>query len=389
MSTSRGPRIRVPGDSRAWLTVSAPLLPDLDALVPELRTLWEGRWMTNQGPRVRALEERLAHVLGAEGALAVTNGTVAIELAVRSLVEGGEVIVPAYSFPATWGLIADDPRYTPVFVDVRPDGNVDPEAVAAAITRKTTAIAGVHAYGRPADHAALEALARAHGVALMYDAAHAFGVTVEGRGVGGWGDLSTYSFHATKVFSTLEGGAVTGARARLGKVALRRNFGLDGQGVQRVVSGNGKMDELRACIGLATLPLVEGAIAARRAVAARYDEGFAALQLAGLHTWAALPANVGWNAAYYPVRIEHGGEGPGREAVENALRAEGILPRRYFTDTVGDSPIYRGRYRPEALPWTQRLGREVLCLPIHHEMTAADADDVLRAVASAWGRTLP
>lgn len=369
--------------------MSAPLLPDLDALLPELRALWDGRWMTNQGPRVRELESRLAHVLGAEGALAVTNGTVAIELAVRACVEGGEIIVPAYSFPATWGLIADDPRYTPVFVDVRADGNVDPDAVAAAITRRTTAILGVHAYGRPADHAALAALAGAHDVALIYDAAHAFGVTVDGRGIGGWGDLSTYSFHATKVFSTLEGGAVTGVRSRLESVALRRNFGLDAQGVQRVISGNGKMDELRACIGLATLPLVEGAIAARLAVAARYDAGFAELQLPGLHTWAPLPSNVAWNAAYYPVRVEHDGAGPGRAAVEEVLRSAGILPRRYFTDTLGDSPIYQGRYRPESLPWTQRLGREALCLPVHHEMTLADADDVLGAVASAWGRALP
>ncbi len=384
VSEARGPRIRVPGSDQPWLTVSAPLLPELDALIPSLREIWDRRWVTNQGPVVRALETRLVDVLGAEDVAVVTNGTVAIDLALRALVDGGEVIVPAYSFPATWSLAASDPRYTPVFVDVREDGNVDPDAVRAAITPRTTAIVGVHAYGRPADHEGLAALAASHGLALLYDAAHAFAVEVDGVGIGAWGDLSTFSFHATKVFNTLEGGAVSGARARVERVALLRGFGIGPDGVQHVVSGNGKMDEVRACIGLATLPLLSDAMAVRAGVAARYRAAFDALDLHGLHVWPDVAPNVRWNHAYFPVRIAPPPHGPGRDAVEVALRARGILARRYFTDTVGDSPIYAGRFDPAQLPWTRRLGREVLCLPIHHLMGPGDVDDVVAAFVDAW-----
>jgi dTDP-4-amino-4,6-dideoxygalactose transaminase len=370
----------LPGDpsGQRWLTVSSPLLPDLDTFVASVADIFERKWLTNQGHYGRSLETALRAALGVADLALLTNGTVAIELMVRSLLDGGEVIVPAYSFPATWSFLADNPRYTPVFVDVGDDYQLDPRAVAAAIGPRTTGILGVHVYGAPADHGALAQLAERHGLALMYDAAHAFGVEVDGRGIGNLGHLSSFSFHATKVFNTLEGGCVTaGTPGGAAEVLSRRNFGLGANEAQLQFGANGKMDELRAAFGLLCLPLVADAIAVRAAVAARYTEQLAAAD--GIRLPPPPPANVQHNWAYYPVRLTT----RSRDRVEAALRERGILARRYFSSRVFDSPLYDGLLDLQTLPRTREITDQILCLPIHHAMTEGDVDAVAETILAA------
>lgn len=383
MARSKGTKLPGQPDGPAWLPVTSPLLPSWEDLAPRLQAVMERRWLTNQGTEARELEAALTVALGAPHALLMTNGTLALEVLIRSALDGGEVLVPAYSFPATWNLLLDDPRYTVRFVDVAEDGNLDPGAAEAAIGPDTCAILGVHAYGRPCHPERLEALAEAHGLTLLFDAAHAFGVVWRGAPVGTLGHGSAWSFHATKVFNTLEGGAIsTGDTALAAKLESRRNFGF-APGGQAALGTNAKVDEFRAAFGLATLPLVSGAIAARGRVAAAYDAGLALLPGLRLPTWLRASEAYTPNHAYYPVFFD---DGDAREAAEAALRARHVLPRRYFASGLFDHPVYAGRVRRAELPVAARLSQTVLCLPIHHTMTADDCAlvvDTLRASTGA------
>jgi dTDP-4-amino-4,6-dideoxygalactose transaminase len=384
MSRSTGTPLPNDPTGRRWLTVSSPLLPDLLDFTSAVADIFDRRWLTNQGHYARTLESALRERLGVADLSLLTNGTVAIELMVRSLLDGGEVIVPAYSFPATWCFLADNPRYKPVFVDVRDDFQIDPDAVAAAVTPRTTGILGVHVYGAPADHEALASIARRHGLALMYDAAHAFGVRVNGTGIGNLGDLASFSFHATKVFNTLEGGCVTsGAENGAAEITKRRSFGISSDEAQDRFGTNGKMDEVRAAFGLAALPLVDGAIAARARIAARYKKAFRERWVDEIRLPAEPAAGVEHNWAYYPVRF-HASPDRNRDLVNAVLRERGILARKYFSSTALESPLYDGLLNLADLPRTRRIMDEVLCLPIHHAMTDGDADAVVDAIAEAW-----
>jgi dTDP-4-amino-4,6-dideoxygalactose transaminase len=346
--------------------------------MPHLEQIWENRWLTNQGPYVRRLEQELARYLEIEGLLLITNGSIALDLAVQTLIAPGEVICPAYSFLATWNMIASDPRYTPVFVDSDQSFCIDPAAVEAVITPRTTGILAVHAYGFPCDHEKLNRIAKKAGIPLIYDAAHAFGVRHNGESLAGWGDISFYSFHATKVYGTLEGGALCGKETLLAELARRRAFGLVSEERQLYWGQNGKMDEIRAAFGLVALPLVKAAIAHRLQVASWYKALFAEARLEQLE----LPFNLieqpglEWNGAYFPVLFRNGL----REKAEAGLKAAGVLARRYFVDVIGNSPLYAGRFNPAALSRARDYSSRVLCLPIHQEMTEEDCFIVVDAI---------
>ncbi len=380
---ARAPRAVLPGDEseRAWLTVTSPLLPDFDELAPMLRDVLDRRWVTNQGVYLRRLEQALQSRLGVDALAVVTNGTVALELAYAEALPPGEVICTAFSFPATWNMLFEDGRWTPVMVDIGDDYRIDPDAVAAAITPRTTAIVAVHPYGFVCDHARLSALAERHGLVLLYDAAHCFGVAQDGVPVGMLGDVSTFSFHATKVFNTLEGGAVVGDPGLIARIERRRNFGLEG-GDQAGFGTNGKVDEFRAVMGLANLPLVDAAIAARGRVVHAYLDALGALALPGLGLPAAEYRRPGYtpNHGYFPVRVG-GGARADRAAVLAALRAAGVLARAYFNPTVATASLFRDRIDQAALPQTRAASAEVLCLPVHHLMTDADVGLVVDVLA--------
>ncbi len=382
MARSKG--ILLPGQPNGpeWLPVTSPLQPAWEDLAPRLQAVLERRWLTNNGLCMRELEAALRDVLGAPHALLMTNGTLALELLLRETIDGGEVVLPAYSFPATWNLIFDSLRYTPRFVDIGSDCTIDPAAAAAAIGPRTTAILGVHAYGVPCDHAALSALAGRHGLALLYDAAHCTGVTVDGAPLGGWGTGSAWSFHATKVFNTLEGGAVSTTDSELAeRLTARRSFGQTA-GQQISFGTNAKMDEFRAAFGLATLPLVASAIAARGRVAARYDAALEGLPVRTLHQLRPTD-RYSPNHAYYPVFFADRAR---RDAADGALRQAHALPRRYFDDALFEGIVYGGAVRREDVPRAAAACGTVLCLPIHHRMTPCDVDHVTSVLARALTR---
>lgn len=384
-----GPRTVLPGheSGRPMVTVTAPLVPDWETLGPALQDVLARRWLTNQGHYARTLATELARIMDAPHLSLVSNGTLALELLLRAGMPPGEVIVPSFSFPATWNLLCQDPAWTPVFVDVGEDFCVDPDAVAAAITPRTSGILGVHTYGRPCDHAALSALAERHGLCLMYDAAHAFGVEAHGTTLAALGDGSAWSFHATKVFNTLEGGAVTSPHADLNaKIERLRNFGFTGGVEQTEFGTNAKIDEFRAAFGLAVLPLVQGAISRRVEVGAHYLERLAPLEAEGVVLPRGLFEATDWtpNGAYFPVLFpEASGLGP--EELAAGLQAVGVLPRRYFDDRAFTSPLYAPYLRAADTPRAARFSTEVLCLPIHHELGESDLELVTTTLLELFG----
>ena len=381
---SRSKRTKLPWapDGPAWLPVTSPLLPDWDALAPRLQAILERGWLTNQGAAAQELERVLRAALGAPNAHLMTNGTLALEVLIRAALPFGEILVPAYSFPATWNLLLDDPRYRVRFVDVGEDGNLDPDAAAAAIGPETTGILAVHAYGFPCHPDALQGLATRHGLSLIFDAAHAFGVRWHGTPLGALGDGSAWSFHATKVFNTLEGGAVTTRHDPVvADVEARRNFGF-APGGQQLLGTNAKLDEFRAAFGLTTMPLVPAAIEARGRVARAYDETLHEVTGLRLPTWLRGDETFTPNHAYYPVFFD---TGESRAAAEAALKAVHVLPRRYFASGLFEDPAYEGLLDPSALPVAHRLSETVLCLPIHHAMTDGDVALVVETLRAHLG----
>ena len=379
---TRGTQLPNESDGPAWLTVTTPLLPSFDDFAPMAREIFESRWVTNQGRHARELETRLAAYLNAHDLALITNATVALEMAFLESIDDGEVIVPAFSFPATWNLFFENPRFQPVFVDIGADFCLDPDAVEAAITPRTTAIVGVHTYGFPCDHDRLRAICDRHGLRLIYDAAHAFGVQWAGQPCAQRGDLNIYSFHATKVYNTLEGGAITGDAALVGRLKRRRNFGLSRE-EQFSFGTNGKMDELRAAVGLLNLRAVDAAIAARARVARFYlDTLPGETDLLQLFPELLFSHDATHNHAYFPARVHP--EAPvTRDGLLDALKTDGILARRYFYPTPTTSSLYREHVPDDALPVTRRCSLDTICLPIHHQMSRADCAHVVDSLVRA------
>lgn len=371
-------------DASPPITVARPLLPDAHELLPYLEDLIQRRWVTNNGPYVNQLESELGRFLGTPEVAAVTNATVGLDLAVRAVASDGEVITTGYSFPATYHVLLNNPALRPVFVDIDDNYGLDPAAVADAITPQTRAILAVHTYGYPVDVERFEELGKHFGIPVVYDAAHTFGVTLGGRGIATYGDLSVFSFHATKVFNTLEGGAITagmGKEALLERVRLLRNFGIVNEEEIALVGLNGKMDEVRAVFGLVTLPRVRQAIEARRKVVDRYLGYFAPSdpEVVQVRTDMYRRDGLCLNYAYFPVMVHPRG-GVTRDTLYDYLKTRGILARKYFYPTITSSPIYRGLYNPERLPKTAYATSNVLCLPVHHEMTETDCNRIITAV---------
>lgn len=358
------------------LFVTRPLMPPLEEFLPALEAIWQSGQVTNGGAFHQAFEAALARYLGVRHVSVCANGTVGLLLALRSLGLRGEVITSPYSFVATshallWlGL-------SPVFADIDPTScNLDPAAVEAAITPRTSAILAVHTYGQPCDVEGLAAVAARHGLKLVYDAAHAFGVCDEGGSVLRYGDLSVLSFHGTKVFHTFEGGAVISPDAATKKeIDFLRNFGFVDE-VTIVEAGmNGKMDELRAAFGLLQLEHVDAAIEQRREIDAFYRQ-----HLDGVDGLRCMPSPrvLRFNFGYFPVFFEAGGR-DARDAAYDAMRASGVMVRRYFYPLISDFPMYSRCIGAEnaGLPVARRCADSVLCLPIYPGMERSECERVV------------
>ena len=356
--------------------VTRPLLPPLESLHTRLAEIWQARWLTNDGEQSVQLSKAIAAHLDVPQVSLFNNGTIALLAAVRALGMTGEVITTPFTFPATPHAISWSGA-TPVFCDIDPVSlTIDPTKIEELITPKTTGILAVHVYGIPCDVAALKSIADRHGLKVVYDAAHAFGTRINGVGIGNFGDASMFSFHATKLFHTAEGGALTCPRAET-RIAFDhlKNFGILNQEQVREVGINGKMNELQAALGLAVLDCVAEEIRKRKAIIARYRERFAAMD--GI-TVMREPDNVESSCQYFVVRINQREFRGSRDGVFEALKEHNVMARKYFFPLCTDYECYRDlpTAAPGLLPVASNAVKEVLCLPLYGTLPL-DAVDVI------------
>lgn len=363
------------------ITVTSPLLPDLDELHMMMGDIWEKRWVTNLGEYHQRLEQSLAEYLKVPYISLFTNGTIPLITALQALdIREGEVITTPYSFVATTHSIWWN-GLTPVFVDIDPNTcNIDPAKIEKAITPRTVAIMPVHCYGKPCDIQHIQQIADKHGLKVIYDAAHAFGVEINGQSVLKMGDISTLSFHATKVFNTLEGGAlVCQSEEMKRKIDYLRNFGFEDE-TEVVGPGiNGKVDEVRSAYGLLNLRQVDAAIEARHQVAIRYRE--ALRDVPGIRFFDDMPG-VQHNYSYFPIFVNESEYGLSRDELYFKLKEHNILGRRYFyplISTFGPYSILPSA-SAENLPVATRMANEVICLPMHHALSEEDVDRVIDVI---------
>lgn len=364
------------------ITVTSPLLPNLDEFHELLKEIWKSKWITNNGSFHKQLEKELASYLKVPYISLFTNGTLPLITALQALRITGEVITTPYSFVATTHSLWWN-GCKPVFVDVDPSTcNLDPEKIEAAITPKTTAIMPVHCYGKPCDTKGIQEIADKYGLKVIYDAAHAFGVEVNGDSILNAGDLSTLSFHATKVYDTIEGGAMVIQDEQTKKrIDYLKNFGFAGE-ITVVAPGiNSKMDEVRSAFGILNLRQVDDAIAKRQQVAVKYRE--ALKNVMGIKYFEDMPG-VRHNYSYFPIFIEAEKFGRTRDELYQDMKDRNILGRRYFYPLISEFSTYRGlpSASKENLPIANRLADTVLCLPMHHELTDEDIQRVLNVVKS-------
>lgn len=362
------------------ITVTTPLLPDLDEFSKMLKEVWESKWITNNGHFHQRLEEALCEYLKVPYISLFTNGTLPLLTALQALRISGEVITTPYSFVATthslwWNGIK------PVFVDIDPSNcGMDPDCIEAAITPKTTAIMPVHCYGKPCDVVRIQSIAEKYGLKVIYDAAHAFGVEIDGKSILEYGDLSTLSFHATKVFTTIEGGAmIMHDETTKQRIDYLKNFGFESETEVIAPGINSKMDEVRAVYGLLNLRQIDAAIEARHQVAIKYRAALRAVK--GISFFDDMPG-VKHNYSYFPIFVNADEYGMTRDELYFKMRDNGVLGRRYFYPLISTFSTYRGlpSAAPENLPNATRVANEVICLPMHHQLSDDDIDRVLQLI---------
>jgi dTDP-4-amino-4,6-dideoxygalactose transaminase len=362
--------------------VTQPFLPPLEEFVPYLESIWDSKWLTNAGPFHQQLEKAIAEYLGVKHIALFSNGTIALVTALQSLRITGEVITTPFSFVATahsllWNGIK------PVFVDIDPvTFNLDPAKIEAAITPQTTAIMPVHVYGNPCDVDRIQKIADTYGLKVIYDAAHAFGVTREEGSVLSHGDLSVLSFHATKVFNTFEGGAIVCPDAKTKqRIDYLKNFGFADELTVVAPGINGKMNEVQAAFGLLQLKYVDSAILRRQEIDAYYRNALA--NVAGI-TVPHHPSSTRHNYSYFPILVEL--DYPlSRDGLYDLLKANDIFARRYFYPLISEFPMYRSMPTASAsnLAVAHHVAAKVICLPIYPDLPMADVDRAIGCIAGA------
>ena len=375
------------------ITVTSPLLPNLDDFTAELKKIWESKWITNNGSYHKELEKALAEYLKVPYVSLFTNGTLPLMTALQALRITGEVITTPYSFVATTHSIWWN-GCKPVFVDIDPaTGDMDPNKIEAAITPRTTAIMPVHVYGKPCDTKAIQEIADKYGLKVIYDAAHAFGVEVPAKeygleayddkglaGILNAGDMSTLSFHATKVYNTIEGGAlITHDEKTKKRIDYLKNFGIADE-VTVVGPGiNSKMDEMRSAYGLLNLKQVDAAIEARHQVAIKYREALRHVE--GITFFDDMPG-VKHNYSYFPIFVDAEKYGMTRDELYFKMKSQNVLGRRYFYPLISEFSTYRGleSAAPENLPNAHKMADSVICLPMHHLLSDEDIQRVLDCI---------
>lgn len=367
-------------ESERKITVTSPLLPSLDDFIPYLQDIWDRKWLTNNGHYHQELEKALCEYLKVPYISLFTNGTLPLICALQALRITGEVITTPFSFVATthslwWNGIK------PVFVDIEPDTcDIDPEKIESAITPKTTAIMPVHVYGKPCNTDRIQEIADKYGLKVIYDAAHAFGVEVNGKSILEAGDMSTLSFHATKVYNTIEGGALVCHDEQTKKrIDYLKNFGFADETTVIAPGINGKMDEIRSAYGLLNLKQVDKAIEARCRIAMEYRKGLKDRE--GIRVLEDLPG-VRHNYSYFPIFIDAEKYGMTRDELYFKMKEQNILGRRYFYPLISEFTTYHGldSARVENLPVAHKIADSVICLPMHHSLTKDEVNKVIECL---------
>lgn len=360
------------------ITVTSPLLPPLEEFIPYLQKIWDNKWLTNNGEMHKELERQLAEYLGVEYISLFSNGTLALITALQALNITGEVITTPYSFVATTHSIFWN-KCTPVFVDVDPRYyNIDPTKIEAAITEKTTAIMPVHVYGNPADTDAIQKIADKYGLKVIYDGAHAFAVKKNGVSILNSGDLSVLSFHATKIYSTIEGGAVIcHSQEMKHHIDNLKNFGFRGETVVEEPGINAKLNEVQAAYGLLSLKYIDEAIAKRKQIVEHYRAS-----LKNTFGISFLPEqnNVEHNYAYFSIFVDEAKYGMSRDALYDKLKSNNILGRRYFYPLISTFEPYRELPSAQNLPVAQKAAEQVICLPLYPDLGSEDVERIINLI---------
>lgn len=352
------------------INVTKTFFPPLDEYQAQLQRIWNNQWLTNRGELVVELEEKLKNYLAVNHILVTNNGTIPIQIALKLLGNGGEIITTPFSYVATSAAIVWE-HCTPVFVDIHPDYlTMDETKIEAAITEKTTCILATHVFGNPCHVEAIEAIAKKHHLKVIYDAAHAFGVTYNGASIFEYGDVSTCSFHATKLFHTGEGGALFAKDEDLQhQLFYSHNFGHDGPLTFHGLGINGKISELQAAMGLAVLPHMETILAERKRVVDFYNQNLDVTKVQTLK----IRENTEWNYSYYPIVFE---DEDTLLRVQKALNEEQIFPRRYFYPSL-NTIDYLGKQK---MPVSESIASRVLCLPLFKELTEMELIKILDVI---------
>ena len=352
------------------INVTKTFFPPIEEYQEQLQRIWNNQWLTNRGELVLELEEKLKKYLQVEHILVTNNGTIPIQIALKLLGKGGEIITTPFSYVATSAAIVWE-NCTPVFVDIHPEYlTIDETKIEAAITDKTTAILATHVFGNPCHVEAIEAIAQKHHLQVIYDAAHAFGVTYNGTAIFEYGDVSTCSFHATKLFHTGEGGALFAKDPKLQhQLFYSHNFGHDGPLAFHGLGINGKVSELQAAMGLAVLPHMETILAERKKVVDFYNQNLDFSQLQSLK----IRENTNWNYSYYPIILKD-------EAtllrVQKALNEEQIFPRRYFYPSLNTIDFLKGT----TMPVSENIASSILCLPLYAGLEKSDLEQIVHFI---------
>lgn len=361
---------------KSLIQITRSSMPDFQEYIEEIKPLWKNHWLTNMGEKHKQLESGLKTYLGVPHIALFTNGHLALECALAALHVTGEVITTPFTFASTTHAVVRS-GLTPVFCDITLDNyTMDVEKIESLITEKTSAILPVHVYGNICDVIAIEDVAKKYNLKVIYDAAHTFGVTVNGVGVGNFGDASMFSFHATKVFNTIEGGAVTFKDEEFEqKLNAVKNFGMTAPESVEYVAGNAKMNEFQAAMGLCNLRHVDTEISKRKAVAERYIENLSGSN--GIRL-VQRQENVQGNYAYFPVVFERYKKT--RDDIYSELKEKNIIARKYFYPLTSNFECYRGRFDSNNTPVAQYVAARVLCLPLYADLSLEDVDEICKII---------
>jgi dTDP-4-amino-4,6-dideoxygalactose transaminase len=360
--------------------VTRPSIPDLDNFLPMLKDIWKSKWLTNEGKYHQRFEEELAKFLGVKNISLVSNGTLALIIALRAHRITGEVITTPYSFVATAHAIQWNGN-KPVFVDIEPKYlNIDPQKIEAAITPKTSAILPVHIYGNPCYLNEIQRIADIYGLKVIYDACHAFGVEKNNVSILNYGDLSVLSFHATKVFTTIEGGAIICQDEKTKKrIDFLRNFGFADEVTVIDTGINAKMNEIQAVIGISQLKEIEKYIEKRKEITYAYRLGLRNIK--GIKYLNNIEG-VKHNYAYFPIFVDEKVYGRKRDELFEELKMHNIYGRRYFYPLISHFPAYRGleSSNPSNLPVAEKFTNEVICLPLFPDLPNATVSKIINII---------